>query len=72
VDLPEVSIILWQEPNEPKERVKALIYTENEERLKKLAEELHVHTLGTYILTNAYTNFSEAELEIRKIIKRII
>jgi hypothetical protein len=72
--LPPVSIILWEEEGSQNQRVKALIHSEDTTRLARIASAFNT-TLsgsGTYCITAGYPNFSEAEIEIRKLLKKVL
>lgn len=72
VRLPDVAVILWQEPTDDGERVRALIHTDKTDKLKKIATEAHTNPNGSHILIHPFPNFSEAELEIRKLLKKVL
>lgn len=72
VRLPDVAVILWQEPTEGSEQVRALIHTDKPDKLKKIATEAHASPNGSHVLVYPYPNFSEAELEIRKLLKKVL
>ena len=70
--IPDTAVILWQEPKENMERVHALIESQNRPRLEQLALASNTSIASTHIVLNTFPNFSEAELEVRKLLKRAL
>ena len=71
--LPAIAIILWEEEGAGNQRVKALIHSEQKERLQRIANAFNTTLSGSglYCITAGYPNFSEAEIEIRKLLKKV-
>lgn len=62
-----VSIVLWQKNKE----VFCLFFSENEELMEKTANMIQIEKKDDYIIIGPYKNFSEAEIEVQKILKEL-
>jgi len=68
--LPLINILLWQEPRGD-DKVHALLYSKDETTLHTISQAFKTPLSdGRYVRLSGFVNFSEAELEIRKILKQ--
>lgn len=70
--VPDTAVILWQEPKEHTEQVHALIESQNRPRLERVALACNATIASSHMVVNTFPNFSEAELEVRKLLKRAL
>lgn len=70
--IPDTAVILWQEPKENTERVHALVESRNRPRLEQIALASSASIASSHIMLTTFPNFSEAELEVRKLLKRTL
>lgn len=69
--LPPLVVVLWQSPEDTTKNVHILFSSADPYILKKLAEAAETPAKDDMIIVRSFENFSEAELEARKLIKQI-
>lgn len=67
--LPDTYVLLWQDPASRDDKVQALVEAEDDTRRARLAAYLQMPITTVHLTLGPYANFSEAELEIRKLFK---
>ncbi len=70
--VPDVAVILWQDPELGTQNVRAIIYCEDRQKLQKISEHAGTPILEQYILMGPFAHFSEAEVAIRKLLKQAL
>ncbi|PJE64227.1 MAG: hypothetical protein COU90_03965 [Candidatus Ryanbacteria bacterium CG10_big_fil_rev_8_21_14_0_10_43_42] len=74
ITLPSMAIVLWQEEMKTKQQdhIKVLIYGSDREMLRIISLEAKTPLTNGYLILESYTTFSEAEIEIRKLLKNVL
>ncbi|TSC80323.1 MAG: hypothetical protein G01um101429_173 [Parcubacteria group bacterium Gr01-1014_29] len=69
--LPLLVVVLWQSPKDTTKNVHILLSSTDPHTLTKLADAAETPAKDDMIIVRSFENFSEAELEARKLIKQI-
>lgn len=71
MELPMLCIVLWQDQDSPTDNVHILVSGRNREAMTQLAEETETPLANGNLFLRGFANFSEAEVEMRKLLKHI-
>lgn len=69
--LPSLVVVLWQSPEDITKNVHILFSSADPHTMTKLAQAAETSAKDDMIIVRSFENFSEAELEARKLLKRI-
>lgn len=71
MELPSLRIVLWQEENPPENNVHILISGSEETILAHIAREAETPLAHGHIILRGFATFTEAEVEMRKLLKNL-
>jgi hypothetical protein len=70
--IPDVSVVLWQDPELDTQNVKTIMYCEDRQKLQKISEYAGAPILDQHIIIGPFAHFSEAEIAVRKLLKQAL
>lgn len=71
MELPTLCFVLWQDQDSPTDNVHILVSGRNRETMTRLAEETETPLTNGNLFLRGFANFSEAEVEMRKLLKNL-
>ena len=69
MEIPAICIVLWQDQETPADNVHILVSTSNKETLTRISAATETTPEDGYLIIRGFPNFSEAEAEMRKLLK---